>query len=148
VAIVGRENTLLTQEERDTYRDPYWFHEDRSYDSSAVVFPASVEELQAVVEVADRHEIPLWTSSPGRNNGYGGPSARVAGSALVSLRRMIRLLGINTALAYAVVEPGVRWLDLYGALHEQGDELLLSVPDIGWGSIIGNSLDNGMTYLP
>src|SRR5690606_28062372 len=31
VAIVGRENTLLTQEERDTYRDPYWFHEDRSY---------------------------------------------------------------------------------------------------------------------
>lgn len=148
VAIVGRENVLLTEEERDTFRDPYWFHEDRTYDSSAAVFPGSVEELQAIVRVADKYEIPLWTSSQGRNNGYGGPSARVAGSVLVSLRRMNRILEINTELAYAVVEPGVRWLDLYEALHELGDELLLSVPDIGWGSVIGNSLDNGMTYLP
>ena len=25
---------------------------------------------------------------------------------------------------------------------------MLSVPDIGWGSVIGNTLDHGMTYLP
>ncbi|GLI26524.1 4-cresol dehydrogenase [Agromyces rhizosphaerae] len=148
VAVVGREHALLTEEERDTYRDPYWFHDDRSYDSSAVVFPANVEELQAVVRIAGEYEIPVWTSSQGRNNGYGGPSARVAGSLLISLRRMNRILHIDTELAYAVVEPGVRWLDLHAALHELGDDLLLSVPDIGWGSIIGNSLDNGMTYLP
>lgn len=148
IAIVGREHVLLTEEERDTYRDPYWFQEDRSYDSSGVVFPADVEQLQAIIRLADQHEVPVWTSSQGRNNGYGGPSARVPGSLLISLRRMNRIIEINTELAYAVVEPGVRWFDLYDALHEQGDELLLSVPDIGWGSIIGNSLDNGMTYLP
>jgi 4-cresol dehydrogenase (hydroxylating) len=148
IAIVGREGILLTEEERDTYRDPYWFHEDRRYDSSAVVFPTSTEQVQEIVRVADRHEIPVWTSSQGRNNGYGGPSARVPGSVLISLRKMNRILEVNTELAYAVVEPGVRWLDLYDALHELGDDLLLSVPDIGWGSIIGNSLDNGMTYLP
>jgi len=148
IAVVGREGILLTEEERDTYRDPYWFHADRTYDSSAVVFPSSTEQVQEVVRVADRYEIPVWTSSQGRNNGYGGPSARVPGSVLISLRNMNRVLEINTELAYAVVEPGVRWLDLYAALHEQGDELLLSVPDIGWGSVIGNSLDNGMTYLP
>jgi 4-cresol dehydrogenase (hydroxylating) len=148
IALVGREALLLTEEERDTFRDPYWFHDDRTYDSSAVVVPASVEQVQEIVRIAGRHDLPVWTSSQGRNNGYGGPSPRVAGSLLISLRNMNRILHIDTELAYAVVEPGVRWLDLHAALHELGDELMLSVPDIGWGSIIGNSLDNGMTYLP
>jgi 4-cresol dehydrogenase (hydroxylating) len=148
IAVVGRENALVTDEERDTFRDPYWFHGDRTYDSSLVVFASDVEQVQAIVRIANEHEVPVWTSSQGRNNGYGGPSPRVAGSVLISLRNMNRILEINTELAYAVVEPGVRWLDLHAALHELGDELMLSVPDIGWGSIIGNSLDNGMTYLP
>lgn len=147
-AVVGAEHALFTEEERDTYRDPYWFQGDRTYDSCGVVFPDSVEQVQEIVRIAGRHGIPVWTSSQGRNNGYGGPSPRVAGSLLISLRRMNRILEINTELAYAVVEPGVRWLDLHAALHDLGDELMLSVPDIGWGSIIGNSLDNGMTYLP
>ena len=148
VAVVGREHALVTDEERDTFRDPYWFSGDRTYDSSLVVFPSSVEQVQELIRIANHHEAPVWTSSQGRNNGYGGPSPRVAGSVLISLRNMNRILEINTELAYAVVEPGVRWLDLHAALHELGDELMLSVPDIGWGSIIGNSLDNGMTYLP
>ncbi len=148
IALVGADNALFTQEERDTYRDPYWFAGDRTYDSCGAVFPDSVEQVQEIVRIAGRHGIPVWTSSQGRNNGYGGPSPRVAGSLLIGLRRMNRILHIDTELAYAVVEPGVRWLDLYEALHAQGDELMLSVPDIGWGSIIGNSLDNGMTYLP
>ncbi|QBE49063.1 FAD-binding oxidoreductase [Leucobacter triazinivorans] len=148
IAVVGREHMLLTEEERDEYRDPYWHAEDRSYDSCGAAFPADREQLQEVVRIANRFEIPIWVSSQGRNNGYGGPSPRVAGSLLVSLRRMNRILHIDTELAYAVVEPGVRWIDLHAALHELGDELMLSVPDVGWGSIIGNSMDNGMTYLP
>jgi len=149
VEVVGRENALVSDEERDEYRDPYWFQADRTYDSSLVLFPDSTEQVQEIVRIASEYEIPVWTSSQGRNNGYGGPSARVRGSVLVSFRRMNRVLEINRELAYAVVEPGVRWFDLYDALQESGNEdLLLSVPDIGWGSVIGNSLDNGMTYLP
>lgn len=148
IAVVGRENALVTDEERDEYRDPYWFQEDRTYDSSLVLFPTSTEQVQEIVRIANRNEVPLWASSQGRNNGYGGPSPRVKGSVLLSLRKMDRVLHVDTELAYAVVEPGVRWFDLYDVLHEQGDELLVSVPDVGWGSVIGNSLDNGMTYLP
>ena len=92
--------------------------------------------------------MPLWPSSQGRNNGYGGPSPRVRGSVLISFREMSRVLEYNEELGYAVVEPGVRWFDLYDVLHAKGDQHLLSIPDIGWGSIVGNSLDNGMTYLP
>ena len=56
----------------------------------------------------------------GRNNGYGGPAPRVKGSVIVSLRRMNRVLEINEECAYAVVEPGVRWFDLYEAIQAGG----------------------------
>ena len=67
----------------------------------------------------------------------------------MSLVRMNRVLEINRELAYAVVEPGVRWFDLHAALQEAGhDDLLVTIPDLGWGSVVGNSLDNGITYMP
>lgn len=148
-AVVAEDAVLRTDAERDEYRDPFWHQEDRTYDSSLVLFPSSLEELQAIVAIANEEGVPLWTSSQGRNNGYGGPSARVPGSVLVSLRRMNRVLEIDPELAYAVVEPGVSWFELRAALDEAGHEdLWFSVPDLGWGSIIGNSIDNGVTYAP
>jgi len=149
VAVVGEDGALRTQEERDTYRDPYWHLEDRQYDSSLVLFPSTREQVQEIVRIANENGTPLWTSSQGRNNGYGGPSGRVQGSVLVSLRRMNKVLHIDRELAYAVVEPGVNWFDLREALDASGNEdLWFSIPDLGWGSVIGNSLDNGMTYGP
>jgi len=149
VSIVGAENALVDEEERATFRDPFWLVSDDSHDSSLVLSPSSVEEVQRIVRLASEAGAPLWVSSQGRNNGYGGPSARVAGSVLVSLRRMNRVLEIDRDLAYAVVEPGVSWFDLRAALDASGNhDLWFSIPDLGWGSVIGNSLDNGMTYAP
>lgn len=149
VAVVGEDAALRGQEERDTYRDPFWHPEDRTYDSSLVLFPKTREQVQEIVKIANAHEVPLWTSSQGRNNGYGGPSPRVRGSVLVSLREMNRVLHIDREMAYAVVEPGVNWFQLREALDASGNEdLWFSIPDLGWGSVIGNSLDNGMTYGP
>ena len=68
----------------------------------------------------NRRELPLWTNSQGRNNGYGGPAPRVKGSVIVSLKRMNRVLEINEELGYAEVEPGVRWFDLYDAIKAGG----------------------------
>ncbi|MCS5723914.1 FAD-binding oxidoreductase [Herbiconiux sp. CPCC 203407] len=147
--LLGTERVLVDEAGRDQYRDPYWHHDDRTYDSSAVLLPTTTEEVQGIVRIANELGVPLWTHSQGRNNGYGGPSPRVRGSVLISLRGMNRVLEINRELAYAVVEPGVRWMDLHAALKESGNEdLLVSVPDIGWGSVVGNSLDSGGTYLP
>ena len=95
VAVVGEDAALRTQEERDTYRDPYWHLEDRQYDSSLVLFPSTREQVQEIVRIANENGTPLWTSSQGRNNGYGGPSGRVQGSVLVSLRRMNKVLHID-----------------------------------------------------
>jgi 4-cresol dehydrogenase (hydroxylating) len=146
---LGDDAVHVDEAQRDEYRDPYWYQGDRSYDSSAVLYPSTTEQVQEIVRIAGAHGVPLWTSSQGRNNGYGGPSGRVRGSVLISFRRMNRVLEVNHDLAYAVVEPGVRWFDLYDHLQATGnDDLLVSITDIGWGSVIGNSLDNGVTYQP
>ncbi|MDQ1075152.1 MULTISPECIES: FAD-binding oxidoreductase [Microbacterium] len=149
VAVVGADAALQTPEERATFRDPYWNADDDTYDSSLVLMPTSVDEIQDIVRICAAHAVPVWPSSQGRNNGYGGPSGRVQGSVLLSMRRMNRVLEIDRELAYAVVEPGVSWFELREALDASGNEdLWFSIPDLGWGSVIGNSLDNGLTYGP
>jgi 4-cresol dehydrogenase (hydroxylating) len=147
-AALGAEWVWTEAEDMAEYRDPFWVPGDDTYAGAAVVAPASTEEVQAVVRIANEFGVPLWTSSQGRNNGYGGASPRVGGSIQVSLRRMNRVLEIDEELAYAVVEPGVRWFDLYDALEAGGHRLRVSIPDLGWGSVIGNSMDNGITYMP
>jgi 4-cresol dehydrogenase (hydroxylating) len=146
-AVVGAEN-LLTGADALEFRDPFWYRDWQDYDASAVVQPASVEEDQAIVRIADERRVPIWTTSQGRNNGYGGSSPRVKGSVVMNLRRMNRIVEIDEELGYAVVEPGVSFFDLCEALREGGHRLLASIPDLGWGSVIGNSLEHGFTYMP
>jgi 4-cresol dehydrogenase (hydroxylating) len=141
--------TLLTSDEDlREFRDPFAFETWDEYTASAVVMPETVEQIQEIVRIANRHGVPLWTHGQGRNNGYGGPAPRVKGSVVVSLRNMNRVLEINEECAYAVVEPGVRWFDLYEAIQAGGHRLMLSIADVGWGSVIGNTLDHGVTYMP
>ncbi len=145
--VVGAEH-VLTGEDALEFRDPFYYRDWPEYDASAVVQPATSEEVQAIVRLAGEHRVPIWTTSQGRNNGYGGSSPRVRGSVVMNLRRMNRVLEIDPELGYAVVEPGVRWTDLYEAISEKGYPLMLSIPDLGWGSVIGNALDHGVTYMP
>src|SRR5690606_30562402 len=100
----------------------------------AVVLPETTEEVQAVVRIANEQGIPLWTHSTGKNNGYGGAAPGFPGAVTVSLRRMNRVTEINEELAYVEVEPGVTWRQLYEELTAGGHRLMVSTPDLGWGS--------------
>jgi 4-cresol dehydrogenase (hydroxylating) len=130
------------------FRDPFSFAAWQDFQPSAVLMPESVEQVQAILRIANEFRLPLWTSSQGRNNGYGGPAPRVEGSVVLSLRRMNRVLEVNEESAYALVEPGVRFFDLYDELKARGNRLWMSVPDLGWGSVLGNTVDHGMGYTP
>jgi 4-cresol dehydrogenase (hydroxylating) flavoprotein subunit len=147
-AVLDGDGVLTSEESLREFRDPFAFEGWDDYTASAVLMPTAVEEIQEIVRIANRHKVPLWTHGQGRNNGYGGPAPRVKGSVIVSLRRMNRVLEINEECAYAVVEPGVRWFDLYDAIRAGGHRLMLSIADLGWGSVVGNTLDHGVTYLP
>ena len=145
---LGDEAVLTSDEALLEFRDPFAYPTWDSYLASAVVMPTSVEEVQQVVRIANEHAVPLWTHGRGMNNGYGGPAPRVDGSVIVSLRKMDQVLEIDEECAYAVVEPGVRWFDLYDAIQAGNHRLMVSIPDLGWGSVVGNFLENGVTYLP
>jgi FAD/FMN-containing dehydrogenase len=145
---LGGENVLTGAEELREYRDPYDYQGSDRYTGSAVVTPCSVEDVQAIVQIANERLVPLWTFSQGRNYTYGGAAPRVHGSIQVSLRKMNRVLEVDDELAYAVVEPGVRFFDLYDHLQAGGHPLWPSIPDLGWGSVVGNTLDSGRGYTP
>ncbi len=147
-AALGAHGVLTSPSDVAGFRDPFSYAGWLDFQPSAVLMPTSVEEVQAVLRVANEHKVPLWTSSQGRNNGYGGAAPRVSGAVVLSLRRMNRVLEINEESAYAVVEPGVRFFDLYEALRSGRHKLWMSVPDLGWGSVLGNTMDHGMGYTP
>lgn len=59
----------------------------------------------------------------------------------MSLQRMNRILEVNEKFAYIVVEPGVTFFDVYTYFNEHNLNLWLSVPALGWGSIVGNVIE-------
>ncbi len=128
----------------DAY-SPFWGEPDELV-ASAAVAPASVEEVQAVVRVANRYRIPLYTISTGMNLGYGGSAPALSGSVVLDLQRMNRIIEVNEAEAFALVEPGVSYFDLYNYIREKKLKLWIDCPDPGWGSLIGNALDHGCGY--
>jgi 4-cresol dehydrogenase (hydroxylating) len=145
---IGAENVLTEAAELTDFGDPFAPPQGEWYRPGAVLLPGSVDDIQAVLKIANAHGTPIWANGQGRNNGYGGAAPRVGGSFVLSLRRMNRVLEIDEESAYAVVEPGVRFFDLYDHLRSIGSKLWMSVPDLGWGSVIGNALDHGVGYTP
>jgi 4-cresol dehydrogenase (hydroxylating) flavoprotein subunit len=148
VEALGADAVLTSEDELFEYpaRDPYDFKGSDRYSGSAVVTPRSVEDVQAVVRLANEFGVPLWTFGQGRNYTYGGPAPRVKGSILVSFREMNRVLEVNEELAYALIEPGVRFFDLHDHLQAGNYRLWPSIPDLGWGSVVGNTLEYGRGY--
>ncbi|KAJ5724829.1 FAD-linked oxidase-like protein [Penicillium malachiteum] len=88
------------------------------------------------------------TVSRGKNLGYGGSAPVTKECVFLDLRRINTILEINEEYAYAIVEPGVSFFDLFNKIQKRGLNLWPSVPAIGWGSVLGNTLDRGVGYTP
>lgn len=138
--IVGTENIQIVTAAEDlkdgSYLEQPYTHDghhllDRDYFvASAVVCPRSVPDVQALVRLANDAQIPLWPTSVGRNLGYGGAAPRLRGSVVLNLgNHMRRVLEVNVDGAYAVVEPGVTFSDLYQYLvdHNLQEKLWIDV---------------------
>ena len=149
-SVVGSQWVITRDEDVATYKDAYsplWGESDAKV-ASAAVAPESVEQIQKILAIANRFSIPLYTVSTGRNLAYGGASPVYSGSVVLDLKRMNRVLEVSEEYAYALVEPGVSYFDLYRHLRDKGLRFWLDVPDPGWGSPVGNSLDHGAGRIP
>ncbi|CAN7618789.1 FAD-binding oxidoreductase [Caballeronia sp. LjRoot34] len=147
-AIAGQNAVLAGDGEAQPYLDPFAPGDAHVYEASAVVMVSDVEQLRAVLVVANRYGVPLWSVSTGRNFAYGGAAPRLKGSVVLDLQRMNRIIEINETLGYALVEPGVSYYDLYQALQARGVRLWLDPPAAGWGSVVGNTLERGFGTTP
>jgi 4-cresol dehydrogenase (hydroxylating) len=145
---VGSQWVFTSDDDVNLYRDAYsplWSEEEEIV-ASAAVAPDSTEQVQAVVRIANEHRIPIYPISTGRNLGYGGSAPVLSGSVVLDLKRMNRILEVDERNAYALVEPGVSYFDLYRYIQDHGLKLMIDCPDPGWGSVIGNSLDHGAGF--
>ena len=121
---------------------PYWGEPEERV-ASAAVAPQTLEQVQAVVRTANQYKVPLYAISTGRNLAYGGSAPVYSGSVVLDLKRMNRVLEVNEPNAYALVEPGVSYFDLFNHIQEKQLDVWIDPPDPGWGSVIGNALDGG-----
>ncbi|MEO6339135.1 MAG: FAD-binding oxidoreductase [Caulobacteraceae bacterium] len=146
--VVGKDWVLATDEDRETYLDVYAPGDAEAHAPSASIAPASAEEVQAIVRLANEHKLPLWPISRGKNLGYGGASPVVPGTIMLDLTRMNRILDVNEKFGYCQIEPGVGFFQLHEYLTQNKIGLWLSNPGNGWGSVIGNALERGFSATP
>ena len=76
----------------------------------AVVFPASTEEVAAVVTIAAAHRIPIVPQ--GARTGLAGGANASDGAIVLSTTRLKKILAIDTANQTATVQAGVRTIAL------------------------------------
>lgn len=107
----------------------------------AVVLARSAEEVARVVRYCAKEKVPFTARGAGTN--LSGGCIPLRGGIILSLARMNRILEIDAAAGYAVVEPGVVNLNLQKELEKKGffyapDPASFKVSTLG-GNISENS---------
>ena len=90
----------------------------RGRPADVVVFPATTEEVAAVVRICAERRVPIVPRGGG--TGYTGGSVPSQGGVVVSLERMNRILEIDEANLLAIVQPNVITGDLQDAVERVG----------------------------
>lgn len=106
--------------------------------------PGNVDEIASIIADANAHLIPLYPFSTGKNWGMGSKLPVMDGSVVVDLSRLNRIIEVNEACRYAIIEPGVTQGQLarHLAMHHPG--LTFNVTGaFGETSILGNTLERG-----
>ncbi len=113
--IVGKEHVHTEIEKLMVYSFDSTF---QNHLPEVLVKPHTVEETAAVVKAAAQYGIPLTVRGAGTCLS-GGPVA-LEGGILMEMTAFKRIIEINAAEGYAVVEPGVVTNELIAAAEEKG----------------------------
>ncbi len=98
---------------------PYGYDNSRrDAPPQAVALPTEHAQVEALLRACADHRVPVVAR--GRGSNTTGASVPLAGGVVVSFERMNRIVAINTADRYAVVEPGVLNGELQAALAPHG----------------------------
>ena len=145
-AALGASKVFFEGLDRTGYRDKFAVQEGTHLPAGAVG-PTTVEEVQAVLRIANQFRAPVWPISRGKNLGYGGTAPVLSGTVVMDLSGMKKIV-FDEEFGTVLVEPGVGFYDLYDYIQANKLPYWLSVPANSWGSVMGNALDRGVGYTP
>ena len=114
--------------------------EDLRFMPEAVVEARNVEEVEAVMRWAHANEVPVTAS--GARTGLSGGALAVRGGVVLSMRKMNRILEIDTENGQVRVEPGVIVQELQEAVAARGLFYAVDPASRGSCTIGGNIAEN------
>jgi 4-cresol dehydrogenase (hydroxylating) len=148
-ALLGEERVRTDPTSLQSYTKIMYPESEEQHVPSAAMLPRTVEEIQAVVAIANKYKTPLWTVSTGKNFGYGSSAPATRGQIVLDLKTMNKIIHIDAELGYCLVEPGVTYYDLNKYFEKHKMNLMISVPSpsaiVG---PVGNICDRGAGYTP
>ena len=113
-AIVGEKNATAAKHVRYAYSYDMSFVQPKLPDY--VVMAENVEQVQKIMQFANREKIPVVPFTAGTN--IGGLCIPERGGIMLDLKRMNKIIKIDPESHYAVIEPGVSHGMLAEALYK------------------------------
>ncbi|MGB3794855.1 MAG: FAD-binding oxidoreductase [Alteraurantiacibacter sp.] len=143
---LGASKVFFEPLDQRSYQDKFAV-DDAAHHPAGAVSPETVEEIQAVVRIANEYRLPIFPIARGKNLGYGGTAPVLTGSVVLDLSRM-KKIEFDEEQGTVLLEPGVGFYDLYDYIQRNNLPYWLSTPGNSWGSVMGNALDRGVGYTP
>ena len=136
-SIVGADHVRTDRASRDAYGVDAL---ERGRPADVVVLPRVTAEVSDVARACDRAHVPL--TPRGAGTGYTGGAVPTSGGVVLSLERLNRIVDIDEASLFAVVEPHVVTATLQQAVERLG---LFYPPDPASlsQSVIGGNVAEG-----
>ena len=123
--IVGRENVSTNMGDKLAYATDYFWVPRMIIDRGGqpalpdcIVRPASAEEVSKVLKIANYYKIPVQTWGGG--SGSQGGALPMAGGILLDVKRMDKLIDINTESGYITCDTGMIFQTLEWYANERG----------------------------
>jgi len=137
VAIVGKENASDDPAILDDYsRDQSFAPQRRPH---YVAQPGTVEEVQEIVRLANRHLIPVIPYSSGTN--FHGGAVPSIGGILVNLQRLNNIVYIDERNWHALIEPGVTYSQLQTELEKHNLRVATPLTSPPSASVLADYMD-------
>jgi glycolate oxidase len=136
--IVGAENVLTEKSDLFVYDCDGFTIEKKLPD--VVVFPTSTEQVSQIIKVCNELNVPFLARGAGTS--LAGGCLPVGGGVMIALSRMKKILEVNTASRYAVVESGVVNVWLTNAIKPLGFHYAPDPSSQGACTIGGNVATN------
>nr|MDO8108915.1 FAD-binding oxidoreductase [Candidatus Sigynarchaeota archaeon] len=145
VEIFGPQN--VTDKEPDLYTYSYDATECEPHMPDFVALPETVDQVVAVVKLANDMEVPLIPYISGNN--VGGLTIPVRGGIILDFsKRMNKILHVHESSMYAILEPGVTFGQLKKCLDDHHPSLRYSYPFAPpFSGAVGNALLSGMNNM-